>query len=92
MSCLLILILAMFPRTLLAIWWFIGYAQNQPSLLWNILGFLFMPTTLAAWIYTNITNSGEFTGGYLILLIVAIVFDLSSHASSSSTVKSKEKS
>ena len=78
MPCLLLIIALAAPRLLVfALWltgWFIGVF---PNILWPLLGFIFLPTTLL-W-YTAVAHwyAGVWTGWRLVVLIVALVIDLS---------------
>ena len=75
-SCILVLLFVFGPRVLLIVWWCMHYAQGAPEMLWNVLGFIFMPCTLAAWIYINVNNGGEISGWYLVMFVFAIGCDI----------------
>jgi len=47
--------------------------------LWPVLGWFFMPFTTLAYCAAMVNNGHQITGGWLVLLIVAIVVDLGSH-------------
>ena len=53
---------------------YIGRAFNN-EILWPILGFIFMPLTLLAYAFAKNAN-GSVDGFYLVLVIVAALFDL----------------
>lgn len=49
------------------------------TILWPILGFLFMPYTTLAYMVGMVYNHHQITNGWLVLLIVAIIMDLGGH-------------
>jgi hypothetical protein len=40
------------------------------------LGFVFLPYTSLAWMFVYFNNGGQVQGGYLVLLILAVLFDI----------------
>ena len=52
---------------------YIGRAYQ--SLLWPILGFFFMPLTTLAYAWA-INSHGSVDGGYLVVVVVAVLIDL----------------
>ena len=78
MPCLLLILFAAFPRVALVLLFFFStYLQRAyHGLLVPILGFIFLPLTTLA--YAWMANSGlPIAGINLILLIVAVIIDLS---------------
>ncbi len=78
MPCLLLILFAAFPRVALVLLFFFStYLQGAyHGLLVPILGFIFLPLTTLA--YAWMANSGlPIAGINLILLIVAVIIDLS---------------
>lgn len=76
-GCILTLIALVTPRVamvliLLLTDWF---ARAFDTVIWPVLGFLFMPYTTLAYMAAKL-NAGEVSGGWLILLIVAILVDV----------------
>jgi len=65
------------PRLiLLGLWLFTQYLNRAfESNLWLFLGFLFLPMTTLAYAWAKNTH-GEVSGGYLAVVIVALVLDL----------------
>lgn len=88
-GCVTAIALVFGPRLLLAIWWTMEYAQGEPSGLWKALGFLFMPWTLAAYTWIMV-HGGDFSGLHLVLMIVAVLFDLGGWGSSNSSRSKRE--
>jgi len=79
MPCLLLILFLAFPRiALLLLFLFSNYLQHAyHGLLLPLVGFLFLPLTTLA--YAWMANTGRPTTGInLIILIIAVVIDLSS--------------
>lgn len=79
MPCLSAIVAVLFPRfvmILIALFthWF-SAAFN--SVLWPFLGFLFMPYTTLAYMAAMLNNHHAVSGGWLVLIIIAAVVDLS---------------
>ncbi|HRK35200.1 MAG TPA: hypothetical protein PLJ47_11455, partial [Candidatus Hydrogenedentes bacterium] len=80
--CLLILLAMFVPRFTLVIMWLTAYTSSAfETRLWPLLGFILMPYTTCAYAIGMNANGG-FTGWSLVLLVVAIIFDLGSHGGS----------
>jgi len=78
MPCLLLLIALIAPRLLVFALWLIGWFQGVfPSIMWPLLGFIFLPMTLL-W-YTTVAHMyhGEWGPFQLIVLVIAIAIDVS---------------
>ena len=76
MPCLIALLALMMPRILLlAIWLFSHYLDVYHTLLWPVLGFLFMPLTTLAYAWA-INSNGNVSGGYFIIVLIAALVDL----------------
>ena len=78
MPCLVIVIALLAPRMLMFFIWlltpWLGQAYKTP--LWPVLGFIFMPYTTLAYMGAMLRNDGVVSGGWLLLLIIAILVDL----------------
>jgi hypothetical protein len=75
--CLASLILLIGPRLfLIAVWlltdWYTAFQSGVVAL----LGGLFLPYTSLAWMFIYFHNAGRLEGGYVVLLILAVLFDL----------------
>ena len=84
MPCLISVLAVLFPRLvmiLIAILtnWF-SAAFN--TILWPILGFLFMPYTTLAYMAAMLKNNHSVNGGWLVLVVVAVLVDLGGQGSS----------
>lgn len=79
MPCLLTLIALAAPRLVIALLWVLtGWFRGIfPSILWPILGFVFLPTTLL-W-YTAVQHwfGGEWTLWPIVGIVIALLIDLS---------------
>ena len=79
MPCLLLLIALAAPRlVILLLWFFTGWFTGLfATLLWPILGFIFLPTTLL-W-YTAVQHwfGGQWTLWPIVGLVIALLIDLS---------------
>lgn len=79
MSCILALLALIAPRLVVAILWiFSGWFSGVfPSVLWPVLGFLFLPTTLL-W-YTAVQNwfGGVWSFWPIVGIVVALIIDVS---------------
>lgn len=82
MPCCLLALAAVFPRIALVVMWLGGYGGRAfDTVLWPVLGFIFMPFTACAYAI-GMNEAGGFQGWTLALLIIGIVFDLSHHSGS----------
>ena len=78
MPCLLGLFALFVPRLVLfLIWLFSDYlGRAYDSVLWPLLGFLFMPLTTLAYAFAMNSNNGSVSGLYLVLVVLAVLIDL----------------
>lgn len=83
MGCLLIIFSIFTPRIVLAIiflftqWFSLAYQ----SLIWPLLGFIFMPYTTLAYMLAMINNNHVISGGWLVVVIIAVIIDLGGQGS-----------
>ena len=79
MPCLFALIALVTPRLLIALlWFFSGWFQGMfNSLLWPILGFIFLPTTLLWYSAVQRGFGGEWTLWPIVGIVVALAIDVS---------------
>ncbi len=79
MPCLLAIFALATPRLLVALLWFFSrwFDGMFTSVLWPILGFIFLPTTLL-W-YTAVQHwfQGQWTLGPIVGLVLALMIDIS---------------
>lgn len=81
MPCFAVVIALLFPRVLIAVLWFFTHWFNGvfDSLLWLVLGFIFMPFT-TLW-YSVVINhyGGQWSNTNIALMVLAVVIDLGSN-------------
>ncbi len=53
------------------------FKSAYETLLWPVLGFLFMPYTTLAYMAAMLNNRGAVTGGWLVLVVIAVLVDFS---------------
>jgi hypothetical protein len=79
MPCLVAILALATPRLLVALLWFFSrwFEGVFPSMLWPILGFIFLPTTLL-W-YTAVQHwfQGQWTLWPIVGLVLALIIDIS---------------
>jgi len=77
MPCFLTILALAFPRfVLLLVLVFSGYLESAyETLLWPLLGFLFMPLTTLAYAWA-INSNGSVEGLYLVGVVLAVLMDL----------------
>lgn len=92
MQCLAVLLALFFPRlTIILLVIFSDYIGNGfgGSVLWPLLGFIFAPfTTLAYALAMN--ENGAVSGWFLVILIVAVLFDLGALGGSGAQAKRRK--
>lgn len=79
MPCLLGCLALLFPRVIILLVWLFGggyFASAYQTVIWPVLGFIFMPITMLAYAFAMNANDGQLNGIYLILFVIAILIDL----------------
>lgn len=76
--CVIALLLFFGPRVALALIWLLTdwYAAFSSTLV-ALAGFILLPWTSLAWMYTFFHNGGTISGAYVLLMIVGVLADLS---------------
>lgn len=78
--CLIALLMFFGPRVALALMWlWTSWYSAFSSSLVAIAGFVLLPWTSLAWMYTFHRNQGHITGLYAILMVVGVISDLSAY-------------
>ena len=82
MPCLIALATLMMPRlTMFIIWLFTNwFTQAYNTVIWPLLGFLFMPYTTLAYMGAMLNNGHSVSGMWLIIVIIAVITDMGLHA------------
>ncbi len=77
MPCLLALLALLFPRLVIVlVWLFSDYLHAAyETVLWPVLGFIFLPLTTLAYAFA-VNAGGGVQGGYLVLVVIAVLLDL----------------
>ena len=77
--CLIAALLLIGPRVVLFCAWLLSdWYDAFDSRLVALLGFVLMPWTSLAWMYTYFDNAGDLSGKYLALLVIGALVDLGS--------------
>lgn len=78
MPCLVILLAMLTPRLVMFFIWLLTdwFGRAYEFWLWPLLGFFFMPYTTLAYMGGMLHGSHSISGGWLVVLIIAIVVDL----------------
>jgi hypothetical protein len=78
MPCLLIIVALLLPRMAMFLIWLFSdwFSRAYETAIWPLLGFFFMPYTTLAYMAAMLNNNHQINGGWLVLLIVAVVVDL----------------
>ena len=78
--CLIALLLFFGPRVVLVLaWLFTNWFVSIHSTLIALAGFLFLPWTTIAWMFTYFHNGGALTGGYVLLIVLAALADMGAY-------------
>ena len=79
MPCFVALLALLTPRLLIALLWFLTtwFQGMFPTLLWPILGFLFLPTTLLWYSAVLRWFGGQWTLWPIVGLVIALMIDVS---------------
>jgi hypothetical protein len=78
--CLAVVLLSFGPRmTLFLAWVMSNWYAAFDSRLVAVLGFLFLPWTSLAWMYTYFHHHAQLSGGYIVLVVLAALLDLGAH-------------
>jgi len=78
-SCLLTLIALCVPRVLIFFIWLLTdwFSRGFETVVWPVLGFLFMPYTTLAYLAAMLRNDHSLSGWWVVLVVFAVLVDLS---------------
>lgn len=80
MPCLMALLAVFVPRVVLVLLFlfstYLGRAYE--TVLWPVVGFVFMPFTTLAYAFAMNSNAGSVSGFYLVVVVIAVLMDLGS--------------
>ena len=89
--CLAVLLLLIGPRVLLiGIWLLTNWYNAFSSSLIAFVAWLFLPYTSLAWMYIYFHNGGRIAGGYVVLLILAVLLDVGVFSGGHRSMKKKQ--
>ncbi len=75
--CLVVLLMLLGPRVFLVfVWLLTNWYAAFDSRFVALLGWIFLPYTSMAWMYVYFNNAGPVQGGYLVLMILAVLADV----------------
>ena len=77
MGCLIAVVALAVPRVFIVFAFLLTdwFGRAFQTSVWPILGFVFMPYTTLAYLAAMLKNNHTLSGGWLVLLVVAIVVD-----------------
>jgi len=80
MGCIYVLLAVVTPRVFMFFIWILTdwFGRAYETTLWPLLGFFFLPYTTLAYMAAMLLNSHRVTGWWVVLVVVAVVADLSS--------------
>jgi thiol:disulfide interchange protein len=92
MPCFLGCLALAMPRLVLVLVWLFSrlLQDNYSTILWPILGFVFMPVTTLAYAYAHQRSGGALSGVWIALVVVAVLVDLGLFRSSRSREKQRK--
>ena len=78
MGCLFVILSLITPRVVIALifvfthWFSAAYA----TVLWPVLGFIFMPYTTLAYLVAMVYSHHNISNGWIVLIVIAVILDL----------------
>ena len=80
MGCIYVLLALVTPRVFMFFIWILTdwFGRAYETTLWPLLGFIFMPYTTLAYMAAMLQNSHRVSGWWVVLVVVAVIADLSS--------------
>jgi hypothetical protein len=88
--CLAVLAMLLGPRVVLVfVWLLTNWYSAFDSTVVALLGWIFLPCTSLAWMYTYFHNAGQIQGGYVVLLILGVLLDIGVFSSGHRAMRSR---
>ncbi|HZV67932.1 MAG TPA: hypothetical protein VFG10_00220 [Saprospiraceae bacterium] len=80
MPCIVVAVALFFPRILIAVLWFFTswFIGVFDSILWPLLGFIFLPVTMLWYSVVIKQYGGQWTTVNIIIMVIAVVIDMGS--------------
>ena len=90
--CLLAIISLFIPRIMMFFIWLLTdwFGRAYDSWIWPLLGFFFMPYTTLAYMAGMLNNDRSINGWWLVLVVIAVLFDLGCWGNSASSSSSRK--
>lgn len=91
MGCVIAVIALLAPRVLMVFIWLLTnwFGRAYETVVWPVLGFIFMPYATLAYMAAMLNNNRALTGWWLVLFIVAVVVDVLHWGGSTKAVKGR---
>ena len=79
MGCIFFILGLLIPRVMMFFIWVLTdwFRQAYQTTIWPLLGFFFMPYTTLAYMAAMLNNNHNVSGGWLVLVVLAVLADLS---------------
>lgn len=84
-GCLVVILVFLFsPRFAGLIFWIFTnwFDKAYQTWYWPLLGWIFLPFTTLAYMWAYLSTGGDITGGWIALIVFAVLVDLGSNAAS----------
>lgn len=84
MGCLLLLVTFFVPRVFMVLIFLFThwFSQAFQTVIWPLLGFFIMPYTTLAYMLAMIYGNHQLSGGWIVLMIFAVIIDLGGYGGS----------
>ena len=91
MGCILAIVALAVPRVVMFVAFFMTdwFGRAFETQLWPILGFVIMPYTTLAYLGAMLNNGHTLTGGWLALVVAAVIVDVSHWGGGGHTYRKK---
>jgi hypothetical protein len=91
-GCLLALCGLLMPRlVIIVLAIFTEYmAMAYETTIWPVLGWFFMPFTTLAYCAAMVNNDHQVTGGWIVIMIIAVIMDLGSNGNATRSRRSDD--
>ena len=93
MGCIIALLALITPRIVMVVIWLTTdwFSRAYETTIWPLLGFFFLPYATLAYMAAMFHNGGRVSGLWILLIIVAVIADLSSDGEASRSGVKKRK-
>ncbi|MHC5082176.1 MAG: hypothetical protein ACYTHN_24490 [Planctomycetota bacterium] len=93
MGCVIAVLAMITPRLLMVLIWVTSdwFSRAYETVIWPVLGFIFMPYTTLAYMAAMLNNAHRLSGWWLALFIVAIIADVGNWGGSGASHQKRKK-